>query len=107
MLVCLPLSVYFYVGTRELKACTTGGPLLSLIPQFLDDFLEVLHELGLAALDHKGWGPMAQVNRVAHSRLGLEATKIRRPMLSLCREATVFQVCKFSSCDKMIHARID
>lgn len=107
MLVCLPLSVYFYVGTGELKACTTGCSLLSLIPQFLVDFPEVLHELGMAALDHKGCGPMARVNRVAHSRLGLEATEIRRPMLSLCREAAVFQVCKLSSCDKMIYACID
>lgn len=58
----------------------------------------------LAALDHKGCGPIAQINRAAHSQLGLEATEI---MLSLCREATVFQICKFSSCDKMIYARID
>lgn len=66
MLVCLPLSVYFNVGAGELRAGTTGGSLLSLFPQFLVDFLEVLHELSLAALDHKSCGPMAQVNRVAH-----------------------------------------
>lgn len=62
--------------------------------------------LSLAVLDHKGYGPMAQVSRVIHSQFCLETTE---PSFEdqCCHFAAVFQVCKRSRCNMMIYAYID